>query len=264
MIGLSQFTFLALALGLMSGCATLADAEAAKGTGTTKTYAVEYDLVWNAVLEIVKSSDLQLVADNKEKGSVLAQRALTEFSWGENVADRRDASGGRSTPSDTGSERLRARRYGMHLWASTGCLRRPPRRARVFRRLHALLRDRANPRRSTLSRAPAWASSEVASLRPRGTRAAGPWGRPWPPPGCAPRGHSGQRRVCVDPPRSAPRGFPGFQCSSSPDRRPHRVVNPRDQPDFRRRQRFADTRPTIGKRQLQRSPGERSFDRSRF
>ena len=86
MIGLPQFTFLALALGLVSGCATLADAEAAKGTGTTKTYAVAYDVVWNAVLEVVKSSDLQLVADNKERGSVLAQRATTAFSWGENVA----------------------------------------------------------------------------------------------------------------------------------------------------------------------------------
>ena len=74
-----------------------------------------------------------------------------------------------------------------------------------------------HPMRWTRSRAPAWASSEVASLRPRGTRAAGPWGRPWPPPECAPRGHSGQRRACVDPParRADPR-VPGFQFARSP------------------------------------------------
>ena len=69
--------------------------------------------------------------------------------------------------------------------------------------------------------------SERTSLSPRGTRAAGPWGRPWPPPECAPRGHSGQRRARVDPPRAAPRGFPGFQVSSSPGRRPHRVASSR-------------------------------------
>ena len=50
---------------------------------------------------------------------------------------------------------------------------------------------------------------EVAPLAAPGTRAAGPWGRPWPPPECAPRGHSGQRRACVDPPRAAPRGSQG-------------------------------------------------------
>jgi len=45
--------------------------------------------------------------------------------------------------------------------------------------------------RWTLSRAPAWASSEVASLRPRGPRAGGPWGPPCPPRERAPRVDSG-------------------------------------------------------------------------
>ena len=70
------------------------------------------------------------------------------------------------------------------------------------------------------SRALGGAPSEVASLAAPGTRAAGPWGRPRPPPECAPRGHSGPRRARVDPPRAAPRGPPGFQVSSSPGRRP--------------------------------------------
>jgi hypothetical protein len=67
--------------------------------------------------------------------------------------------------------------------------------------------------------------SERTPLSPRGTRAAGPWGRPWPPPECAPRGPlratAGPRRP---PPRRAAR-IPEFQFSSSPGRRPHRVVN---------------------------------------
>ena len=68
------------------------------------------------------------------------------------------------------------------------------------------------------SRAPARAPTERTSLSPRGTRAAGPWGRPWPPPECAPRGHSGQRRARVAPPaprRADPR-VPGFQFARLP------------------------------------------------
>lgn len=79
-------TFVFFAAALNSGCATLADAQAAKGSGTSKVYDKPYDVVWNAVLESVKSSGLALVSENKEKGSILAQGAIGAFSWGENVA----------------------------------------------------------------------------------------------------------------------------------------------------------------------------------
>jgi hypothetical protein len=75
-----------LAVTLNSGCATLADAQAAKGSGTSKVYDRPYDVVWNAVIESVKSSGLALVSENKEKGIILAQGAISGFSWGENVA----------------------------------------------------------------------------------------------------------------------------------------------------------------------------------
>jgi len=38
------------------------------------------------VIETVRSSGLALVSENKERGSVLAQGAISAFSWGENVA----------------------------------------------------------------------------------------------------------------------------------------------------------------------------------
>ena len=78
--------FACLLAMLNTGCSTLADAQASRGTGISKVYEKPYDVVWNAVIETVRSSGLALVAENKVKGSVLAQGAISAFSWGENVA----------------------------------------------------------------------------------------------------------------------------------------------------------------------------------
>jgi hypothetical protein len=69
-----------------TGCSTIADAKAAKGTGTVRVYDKPYDIVWDAVIASVKSTSLALVADNKSDGTILAQGAVSAFSWGENVA----------------------------------------------------------------------------------------------------------------------------------------------------------------------------------
>ena len=94
------------------------------------------------------------------------------------------------------------------------CRRRLPMKPRWSAPI-ARLRFLWNMRSRALGRAP----SEVASLAAPGTRAAGPWGRPWPPPECAPRAHSGgpagPRRL---PPRRAARipSVPGFQFARLP------------------------------------------------
>lgn len=75
-----------IATFFVSGCSTLADAQAAKGQGTSKVYNKDYETVWQATKEVVSSSGLALVAENKEKGTILAQRGMTAFSYGENVA----------------------------------------------------------------------------------------------------------------------------------------------------------------------------------
>ena len=72
-----------------AGCATIADAQRDKGeggAGTIKTYSASYDQVWDAVIQIVQNSVLDLVSHNKQTGEILAQRSATLFSWGENVA----------------------------------------------------------------------------------------------------------------------------------------------------------------------------------
>ncbi|MEI2676924.1 MAG: hypothetical protein V9G29_03155 [Burkholderiaceae bacterium] len=87
---------ISLTLGFTSGCSTLVDAQAAKGTGTSRIYDKPYDTVWSAVIETVKASDLALVAENKEKGTILAQGAISAFSWGENVAVFVEDAGGKA------------------------------------------------------------------------------------------------------------------------------------------------------------------------
>ncbi|HOX67107.1 MAG TPA: hypothetical protein PKV56_04515 [Burkholderiaceae bacterium] len=87
---------ISLSLGFTSGCSTLVDAQAAKGTGTSRIYDKPYDTVWSAVIETVKASDLALVAENKEKGTILAQGAISAFSWGENVAVFVEDAGGKA------------------------------------------------------------------------------------------------------------------------------------------------------------------------
>ena len=82
--------FIAAATVITStGCATLADAQGEKGAGgagTIKTYKAEFDEVWDAVVRIIQGSVLEIVVNNKQKGELLAQRSMTLFSYGENVA----------------------------------------------------------------------------------------------------------------------------------------------------------------------------------
>jgi hypothetical protein len=75
-----------LAIGGTTGCATLADAKAAKGTGSTRVYDKPYEAVWNATLEVIHASGLSLVNDDKTRGQILAQNGISAFSYGENVA----------------------------------------------------------------------------------------------------------------------------------------------------------------------------------
>ena len=78
---------LALALLACAGCTTsLVDARDAKGSGAAKVYDGSYDVVWNAVMKSIKSTRLELVLDNKEKGVILGQGKVGPFTEGENVA----------------------------------------------------------------------------------------------------------------------------------------------------------------------------------
>jgi len=108
-----------LATVLSTGCATLADAQAAKGAGTVKVYNKPYDVVWNTLIETVKSSGLALVSENKEKGNILAQGGMSVFSYGENVAIFVEAVGGQSiTRVEVVSKRAMAANITAADWES--------------------------------------------------------------------------------------------------------------------------------------------------
>lgn len=75
-----------LAVAFTSGCSTLADARGAKGTGVAREYASSVDEVWKAMPAVLAELSLPMVGDNKSEGYILAQRGITAFSYGENVA----------------------------------------------------------------------------------------------------------------------------------------------------------------------------------
>lgn len=75
-----------LSLSLTTGCASMADATAARGTGTSHVYDRPFDQVWDALDASVRETDLTIVSEDKAAGTLLAKRSMTAFSYGENVA----------------------------------------------------------------------------------------------------------------------------------------------------------------------------------
>ncbi len=90
------FAFLLAALlAMVGGCSTMADAKAAKGTGTVRVYERPYDVVWQAVLATVQDAGLRVASESKGDGLVLAEGGVGLFTWGENVAVYVQDAGGR-------------------------------------------------------------------------------------------------------------------------------------------------------------------------
>ena len=69
----------------LNACNTLKDAKEAKGKGASKTYEFSYDKVWNAAVKVVEESKLEIASKDKNSGEILAEGAISAFSWGEKV-----------------------------------------------------------------------------------------------------------------------------------------------------------------------------------
>ena len=69
-----------------TGCTTMADAKKAQGTGQKVVYQASFDKIWDVMPEVVTEAGLEFIAANPSDNSILAQRGITAFSYGENVA----------------------------------------------------------------------------------------------------------------------------------------------------------------------------------
>jgi len=81
-----KFAIASATASTLVGCSTLADAVAARGTGKSTVYDSPFEKVWSNTAACVPKVGLELVTKNIENHYVLAQRAVTAFSYGENVA----------------------------------------------------------------------------------------------------------------------------------------------------------------------------------
>lgn len=108
----------ALSILVLAGCSTLKDAQDAKGTGDKQTFNKSYDVVWAKTLEVVQESKLELVAKDKESGSILAQKGMSAFSYGENVAIYVEKKGDSATMVEVVSKRALATNITARNWSS--------------------------------------------------------------------------------------------------------------------------------------------------
>ena len=101
-------------LALMLSRTTLADAKAAMGTGTSRVYEHPFEVVWDATVESVTISGLDLLSADKSNGMILAQRGMSGFSYGENVAVRVTES---EAKTSTRVEVVSKRRFALNFTA---------------------------------------------------------------------------------------------------------------------------------------------------
>lgn len=94
-----------LCISLFSGCTTIQDAKSSRGSGKFETYAYDYNQVWEASVSVVEKSKLDLISQNKKDGEILAQKGMSAFSYGENVAVFLDQVSEKSTKVEVVSKR---------------------------------------------------------------------------------------------------------------------------------------------------------------
>ncbi len=70
----------------LQGCSTLADARKAEGEGIKKVFPASFEKTWNASNTALVKLKLEIASENRDKGYILAQRGMTFFSYGENIA----------------------------------------------------------------------------------------------------------------------------------------------------------------------------------
>ena len=105
-----------LTILLLSACTTLKDAADSQGTGNAVVYQHPYNKVWDVTVGVVQSSPLDLVTKNKQEGRILAQKSLSLFSYGENVAIGVKSIGASKSSVEVISKRALATNFTAKNW----------------------------------------------------------------------------------------------------------------------------------------------------
>jgi hypothetical protein len=78
--------FFSLLSLLFTGCATLKDAQAARGSGTRQVYSYPIDIVWAKTTQAITSLGPTVVSENRSEGTILAETTMSALSYGEKIA----------------------------------------------------------------------------------------------------------------------------------------------------------------------------------
>jgi hypothetical protein len=82
-------TFLTMLAGAgalaASGCSSVSDARADRGSGVIVNYVAPFDKMWSTLPGVLGELGLKVAGDNMAEGTILAEHGASAFSWGERV-----------------------------------------------------------------------------------------------------------------------------------------------------------------------------------
>jgi hypothetical protein len=78
--------WVALALGMLAGCASVDQLRSAQGSGEKRTYGVSYERAWNLIPYAISETGGKVKDRNFQSGYVIAEYGLSLTSLGDRVA----------------------------------------------------------------------------------------------------------------------------------------------------------------------------------
>ena len=68
-----------------SGCSTVSDARADRGTGVIVNYVAPFDQMWSALPSVLKELGLKVASENMAEGYMLIESGGSTYGWGDSA-----------------------------------------------------------------------------------------------------------------------------------------------------------------------------------
>jgi hypothetical protein len=68
-----------------SGCSTVSDVRADRGTGVIVNYAAPFDQMWSALPSVLKELGLKVASENMAEGYMLIESGGSTYGWGDSA-----------------------------------------------------------------------------------------------------------------------------------------------------------------------------------